>query len=29
MAVGGNDIKATVRLEGGAAFKQEITGVNI
>lgn len=28
MAVGGNDIKATVRLEGGAAFKQEITGVN-
>ena len=28
MPAGGNEIKATVRLEGGAAFKKEITDVN-
>lgn len=28
MPAGGNDLKATVRLEGGAAFKKEISDVN-
>ena len=28
MAATGNDLKATVRLEGGAAFKKEITDIN-
>ena len=28
MPAGGNDLKATVRLEGGAAFKKEITDIN-
>ena len=28
MPAKGNDLKATVRLEGGAAFKKEISDVN-
>lgn len=28
MPAGGNDLKATVRLEGGAAFKKEISDIN-